>query len=157
MAAPPLVPEASWNLDRVLFGPDAIRATNEQRFEMEQLDAVTFMDVETRSIVGVRDIRPDAFWVRGHLPGRPLLPGVIQLESLAQLTSFYIGRAIPDLGFIGFGAVDDVKFRRTVTPGHRMVLLGKGLEIRSRRAVFATQGWVDGALVVEATITGVRV
>lgn len=146
-----------WNLGRVLFGPDELRKTNQQRFEMEQLDAVSHLDAERLEIVGWKDVRDDEFWVRGHVPGRPILPGVLQLESLAQLTSFYIGRTIPDIGFIGFGGVDEVRFRRTVVPGERLVLVGKGVEIRSRRAIFDTQGWVDGKLAVEARITGMRV
>jgi 3-hydroxyacyl-[acyl-carrier-protein] dehydratase len=157
MPAQPLVPVDRWNLDRVLFGPDEIRETNPQRFEMEHLDAVTFLDIPTLEVVGYKDVRADEFWVRGHIPGRPLLPGVVMIESLAQLTSFYIGRAIPDLGFIGFGAVDKVRFRSTVVPGQRLVLVGKGVSIRSRMAVFDAQGWLDDKLVVEATITGVKV
>lgn len=157
MASEPLVPMERWNLGRVLFGPDELRKTNQQRFEMEQLDAVSHLDAERLEIVGWKDVRADEFWVRGHVPGRPILPGVLQLESLAQLTSFYIGRTIPDIGFIGFGGVDEVRFRRTVVPGERLVLVGKGVEIRSRRAIFDTQGWVDGKLAVEAKITGMRV
>ncbi len=157
MASPPIVLLERWNLDRVLFGPEEIRATNAQRYEMEHLDAVTHLDTDTTEIVGWKEVRDDEFWVRGHVPGRPLLPGVIMLEALAQLTSFYIGRAFPAIGFIGFGGVDGVKFRATVVPGQRLVLLGKGVEIRSRRAVFDTQGWVDDRLVIEARITGVKV
>ncbi|MCG3133336.1 MAG: 3-hydroxyacyl-[acyl-carrier-protein] dehydratase FabZ [Planctomycetes bacterium] len=157
MASEPLVPLDRWNLGRVLFGPEELRKTNQQRFEMEQLDAVSHLDPERLEIVGWKDVRDDEFWVRGHVPGRPILPGVLQLESLAQLTSFYIGRTIPDIGFIGFGGVDEVRFRRTVVPGERLVLVGKGVEIRSRRAIFDTQGWVDGKLAVEARITGMRV
>lgn len=157
MASDPLVPKELWHLDRVLLGPEDIRRINQQRFEMEHLDAITHLDVPTLSVVGYKDVRADEFWVRGHVPGRPILPGVIMLEALAQLTSFYIGTAVPDVGFIGFGGVDGVKFRQTVVPGQRLVLLGKGVEIRSRRAVFDTQGWVDGKLAVEARITGVKV
>jgi 3-hydroxyacyl-[acyl-carrier-protein] dehydratase len=157
MPAQPLVAPDRWDLDRVVFGPDEIRRTNAQRFEMEHLDAVTMLDTAAQEIVGVKDVRGDEFWVRGHIPGRPLLPGVIMLEALAQLTSFYIGRAVPDVGFIGFGGVDGVKFRATVVPGQRLVLLGKAVSIRSRVAVFDTQGWVDGKLAVEARITGVKV
>ena len=157
MAADPLVPVECWNLERILFAPEAIRQVNQQRFEMEQLDAITHLDAAAQEIVGYKDVRADEFWVRGHVPGRPILPGVLQLESLAQLTSFYIGHTVPDIGFIGFGGVDLVKFRRTIVPGERVVLVGKGFEIRSRRAIFDTQGWVDGKLAVEARITGVRV
>ena len=157
MAAQPIVARERWNKDRVLFGPDEIRKTNAQRFEMEHLDAVSLLDVEQQEVVGWKDVRADEFWVRGHIPGRPLLPGVIMIEALAQLTSFYIGRAFPDIGFIGFGGVDEVRFRGTVVPGQLLVLVGKGLSIRSRMAVFATQGWLDDKLVVEAKITGVKV
>ena len=157
MAAEPVVPRDRWSLDRVLFGPEEIRKINQQRFEMEHLDRITHLDAAAQEIVGVKDVREDEFWVRGHVPGRPLLPGVLMLEALAQLTSFYIGHTVPDIGFIGFGGVDLVKFRQTVVPGHRLVLVGKGFEIRSRRAIFDTQGWVDDKLAVEARITGVKV
>jgi 3-hydroxyacyl-[acyl-carrier-protein] dehydratase len=157
MAADPIVPKERWNLDRPLYGPEEIRKTNTQRFEMEHLDAVTLLDTAAQEVVGYKDVRSDEFWVRGHIPGRPLLPGVIMIEALAQLTSFYIGRAVPDIGFVGFGAVDGVKFRGTVVPGQRLVLVGKAVSIRSRMAVFDTQGWVDGKLVVEARITGMKI
>lgn len=157
MPSEPLVPRDRWNLDRVLIGPEGIREVNRQRFEMEHLDAVTHLDAAAQEIVGFKDVRDDEFWVRGHIPGRPLLPGVIMLEALAQLTSFYIGRSMPELGFIGFGGLDDVKFRQTVVPGQRLVLVGKGVEIRPRRAIFDTQGWVGDKLAVEARITGLKV
>lgn len=157
MPAEPLVPVDRWNLERVLFGPEEIRATNPQRFEMEHLDAITLLDTTTQEVVGYKDVHGDEFWVRGHIPGRPLLPGVIMLEALAQLTSFYMGRAVADIGFIGFGGVDAVKFRATVVPGQRLVLVGKAVSVRSRMAVFDAQGWVDGKLAVEARITGMKV
>ena len=157
MAAQPLVPIERWNLEATLFGPEEIRKTNAQRFEMEHLCAVTHFDTVAQEVVGYKNVSNDEFWVRGHIPGRPLLPGVIMLEALAQLTSFYIGRAIAGIGFIGFGGVDEVKFRAPVVPGQRLALVGKAVSIRSRMAVFDTQGWVDGRLVVEARITGVKV
>src|SRR5262249_7740732 len=151
------VAQERWNLASVVFGPDEIRKTNAQRYEMEHLGAVTLFDTAAQEIAGYKDVRADEFWVRGHIPGRPLLPGVIMLVALAQLTSFYIGGAVPDIGFIGFGGVDEVRFRATVVPGQRLVLLGKAVSIRSRVAVFDTQGWVEGRLAVEAKITGVKV
>jgi 3-hydroxymyristoyl/3-hydroxydecanoyl-(acyl carrier protein) dehydratase len=53
--------------------------------------------------------------------------------------------------------VDEVKFRATVVPGQRLVLVGKAVTIRSRVAIFDTQGWVEDRLAVEARITGVKV
>lgn len=157
MPPQPLVPPDKWNPGHALFDKEAVRETIAQRFEMEQLDGVSHMDAETGEIVGWKDVREDEFWVRGHIPGRPLMPGVLMLEALAQLTSFYVLRAIPDMGFVGFGAVDEVKFRRTVVPGERLILLARAIQVRPRRAIFDTQGWVDGKLAVHAKITGVRV
>ena len=58
-------------------------------------------------------------------------------------------------GFIGFGAVTDVKFRGQVAPGDRLLIIGKMKEMRgTRRAVGLTQGFVDGNMVFEACVTG---
>ena len=148
---------ADIDLTKDLFDQEAIREINPQRGDMEHLNAIVYAKPEVGRIIGYKDVRPDEFWVEGHIPGRPLLPGVIMLEALAQLTSFYIGRAVPDVGFIGFGGVDGVRFRATVVPGQRLVLVGKAVSVRSRMAVFDSQGWVEGRLAVEARITGMKV
>ena len=61
-------------------------------FEMEQLTAIVFDDVERGICVGYKDIGPDEFWVRGHMPGMPLMPGVIMCESAAQLCGYFVQR-----------------------------------------------------------------
>jgi 3-hydroxyacyl-[acyl-carrier-protein] dehydratase len=157
MAAEPIIPRELWNAGVPLIDKEGIRAILPQRFEMEHLDGVSFLEAEQGLIAGWKDVAHDEFWVRGHLPGRPLLPGVVMLEALAQMTSVACLKSYPDIGFVGFGGIDRCKFRRSVTPGQRIVLLGQMLELRPRRARFATQGWVDGLLTVEAEITGVRV
>ena len=93
-----------------------------------------------------------------HVPGRPLLPGVLAVEALAQTCTFYYALVTPEDGrFMGFGAVDGVKFRGTIVPGDRLVLATRALEIRSRRCVFDAQAMVGDRLVVEAKITGMPV
>lgn len=157
MAAEPLVPRELWNVGVPLIDKEGIRAILPQRHEMEHLDGVSLLDLEQGLVAGWKDVRDDEFWVRGHLPGRPLLPGVVMLEALAQLTSVACLKVYPEIGFVGFGGLDRCKFRRSVAPGKRIVMLGKMIEIRPRRARFATQGWVDDKLAVEAEIAGVRV
>jgi 3-hydroxyacyl-[acyl-carrier-protein] dehydratase len=157
MAADPLIDPSLWNAGNAIVDKERIREIIPQRFEMEHLDGVGYLDQEAGLIAGWKDVTDDEFWVRGHLPGRPLLPGVVMLEALAQLTSVCAQLALPDMGFVGFGGIDACKFRVAVTPGQRLVLLARNLEMRRRRAIFDTQGWVDGSLAVEARITGVRV
>ena len=63
------------DLDRLIYDQNAIREINPQRGAMEHLNAVVHMDVSKGHIIGYKDVRDDEFWVDGHIPGRPLLPG----------------------------------------------------------------------------------
>jgi 3-hydroxyacyl-[acyl-carrier-protein] dehydratase len=156
--APPLVVDLSKiDLGRVVMSIDEIRQYNPHRYEMEQLTGVIHLDAAAGQIVAFKDVRPDEFWVRGHIPGRPLLPGVLMIEAAAQMSSLYYKKVQQDPRFLGFGGVDGVKFRGQVVPGDRLLLLGRAVEIRSRRAVFDTQGVVGDRLVFEACITGMPI
>jgi len=157
MAPPLLVDLAKVDLGGVLMSIAEIRRYNPHRYEMEQLSGVIHLDAEAGEIVAFKDVRPDEFWVRGHVPGRPLLPGVLMIEAAAQMSSLYYKRVTGDARFLGFGGVDGVKFRGQVAPGDRLLLLGKAVEIRGRRAVFDTQGVVGDRLVFEARITGMPI
>lgn len=157
MAPPLLVDLTTIDLDRVVMPIEEIRRFNPHRYEMEQLTAIAHLDREAGQIVAVRDVRDDEFWVRGHIPGRPLLPGVLMIEAAAQMCSVYFKCVSEDPRFLGFGGVDGVKFRGQVVPGDRLVLLGQALELRDRRAVFNTQGVVGDHLVFEARITGMPI
>jgi 3-hydroxyacyl-[acyl-carrier-protein] dehydratase len=141
------------------FTIEGIREVNLQRHEMEQLSGIVAYRPEEGYAVAYKDVRDDEFWVRGHIPGRPLFPGVLMIEAAAQLSSFYYKMHIgkDDPRFVGFGGVTDVKFRRTVQPGDRLLILARVQELKSRRAVFSTQEVVDGRLVFEGTIIGMPV
>jgi 3-hydroxyacyl-[acyl-carrier-protein] dehydratase len=145
------------DLNRVLFDADRIRLRNPQRGPMQQLDAIVHIDVENGQIIGYKDVREDQFWVGGHIPGRPLLPGVLMIEAGAQLAGFYYAEVEKWEGFIGFSGVDEVRFRVPVPPGKRLYLLGEKGWVRHGRFCSKIQGLVDGALVFEATILGMRV
>jgi 3-hydroxyacyl-[acyl-carrier-protein] dehydratase len=134
-----------------------IRKVNPHRYEFEQLTAVLRFRPEEKYIVGLRRIREDEFWVRGHVPGRPLFPGVLMLEAAAQLCSFYCGKVVPGEGFLGFGAIDGVRFRGTVSPGENMILIGRENVLTQSRCLFDTQGVVNGKIVFEASILGIRI
>ena len=71
--------------DHVAYDLDAIRETIPQRFEMEQLTAIHHFDRENQVVVGSRQIGENEWWARGHIPGRPIFPGVLTIEAAAQL------------------------------------------------------------------------
>lgn len=142
------------DLDRVQFGPDVIRQYNQQRFEFEMLEGVSHVNTAEAELAGFKDVRADEFWCRGHVPGRPIFPGVLQIELAAQLAGFYTGQVLQWKGFLGFAGVDEVKFRGMVVPGDRLHVLAKLVSVRHGRVKCATQGLVKGQLMFEATITG---
>ncbi|MCC7147560.1 MAG: beta-hydroxyacyl-ACP dehydratase [Phycisphaeraceae bacterium] len=143
------------DLQKVQFDAAAIEAVNPHRGCMRLLDGVIYENAEQTQAVAYKDVRADEFWVPGHVPGRPLYPGVLMVESAAQLASFVTLRRLgADFPFMGFVGADDIKFRMQVTPGTRLLLLALQVEFRKRRSVCRTQGWINGALAFEATITG---
>jgi 3-hydroxyacyl-[acyl-carrier-protein] dehydratase len=144
------------DLNHILFDVEEIRKTNPQRGDMEQLNAIVHIDPENGQILGYKEVRSDEFWVAGHIPGRPLLPGVLMIEAAAQLASFYTKRVIGWEGFIGFGGVEECKFRQQVQPGCRLYLLAKLLWNRHKRIRCQVQGLVDDTIVFETGIIGVQ-
>lgn len=144
------------DLDRVLFGHEGIREVNLQRGDMEHLDAIVWVDPERDHILGYKDVRADEFWVPGHIPGRPLLPGVVMIEAGGQIASFYLRKFLGWNCFIGFGGVDQCKFRLPVTPGCRLYLLAEKQWERHGRSCCAVQGVVKGDLVFEMEIVGMK-
>jgi len=136
---------------------EELRAINPQRFEFEQLTRIVHIDDQAQVIVGVKDVDESEFWVRGHIPGRPLFPGVLMCEAAAQLSTFYYKTRLPEIRdmFVAFGGLDKVRFRGTVSPGDRLVIIGKVDRIRARQAIFDTQGLVDGEVVFSARVIGI--
>ena len=143
---------------KVLYDRAAIRRVNPQRFEMEHLDGILHIDLEQKLIVGFKDVRADEFWVRGHMPGMPLLPGVIMCEAAAQLGSFYAVMAgvYGRNGVLGLGGLEDVRFRGPVRPGDRLMLVAKPIRVKSRQSIFDVQGFVAGSMVFHAQVIGIR-
>ena len=144
-----------------VYDRDAICKVNPQSYEMQQLDGIQWFDKDQQLILGYKDVTENEFWVRGHIPGRPLMPGVIMVECAAQLLSFFVKQIFELEGFIGFAGIDETKFRSTVVPGQRLYLLGKIVKykIKSRTAHVTTyvQGVVDGKMVFETTVSGMKV
>ena len=143
------------DLNRIVADQHAIRQANPQRFEMEQLTAIVLIDFDRHLIVGYKDVRPDEFWVRGHMPGYPLLPGVLMCEAAAQLCSYYTSvSGLLKGDFMGFGGLEHVRFRSPVRPGDRLVLVAKALKLHSRQTTINVQGFVGNTMVFQADVVG---
>lgn len=156
MPRPPIVDPATIDTSKIQYDIEAIRKLNRQRYEMEQLTAIVSVDLEKRLIIAYKDISQDEFWIRGHIPGRPLMPGAVMCESVAQAASFLIAQCVKDLkDFVGFGGLDGVRFRGEVKPGDRFVIVGQIESLRRAYAVMNAQAFVDTHMVFEGTVIGV--
>jgi 3-hydroxyacyl-[acyl-carrier-protein] dehydratase len=144
------------DLNRIVYDQEAIRQCNPQRGDMEQLNAIVYAEPELGRIIGYKDVRDDEFWVTGHIPGRPLMPGVLMIECGAQLAAFYTCKFVGWKGFIGFGGANEIRFRAPVTPGSRFYIVGQKTWERHRRICCNIQGVVDGSVVFEAEVVGTQ-
>jgi len=159
MAPPLLFDLAGIDLDGPpIFDREEVCKINPQQFEMQQLDGILWYDKDKALVLGYKDVTQHEFWVRGHIPGRPLMPGVIQVEAAAQLLSFFVKHVYQEEGFVGFGGIERAKFRAAIEPGCRLHLLGHITEARrGRKYACDVQGVVGETLAFEATIIGLKV
>jgi 3-hydroxyacyl-[acyl-carrier-protein] dehydratase len=140
-----------------IFSKEEICRVNLQQYEMQQLDGVLWYDKEKFLILGYKDITDSEFWIRGHIPGRPLMPGVIMVEAAAQLSSFFVKKVYELEGFIGFASIESAKFRSVVKPGQRLILLGHITKFKRRKYTCCVQGLVDQTMVFNTVISGLEV
>jgi 3-hydroxyacyl-[acyl-carrier-protein] dehydratase len=142
------------DLSHVLMDQEAIREFNPQRGDMEQLNAIVYAEPQKGRIIGYQDVRADEFWVSGHIPGRPLFPGVLMIEAGAQLASLYTCKYSGWKGFIGFSGAENIRFRLPVPPGNRLYILGQKDWERHGRFSCRVQGLLNGSVAFEASIVG---
>ncbi len=145
---------SEYDVNHVVADIEEIRRHNRQRFEMEQLTAICYDDTERHICAGYKDLGPNEFWVHGHFPGIPLMPGVIMCESAAQLASFYTTKHKLMEGVVGFGGLEEVRFRGVVRPGDRFVVVAKLLKLRRALMTCQFQCFVEQNMVCEGIIKG---
>jgi 3-hydroxyacyl-[acyl-carrier-protein] dehydratase len=152
---PLIIDFSEYDLSQVVAGIEEIRRYNPQRYEMEQLTAVCFEDPERAICVGYKDLAADEFWARGHFPGVPLMPGVLMCEAAAQLASYYASKYHCIDGMVGFGGLEEVRFRDVVRPGDRFVIVNRLLKARRSMMTCQFQCFVHQNLVCEGILKGI--
>lgn len=153
-----LIDFTEFDENHVIADLDEIRRVNLQRYEMEQLSGVLYDDFEKKLCVGFKDLTENEFWVRGHVPGMPIMPGVLMCEVAAQLCSYYAQKhdLLGTGRMVGFGGIEDVRFRDPVRPGDRLIVACQQIKLRlGGMIVCRFQGFVRRNLVVEGVIKGV--
>ena len=154
-----LIDTSGIDLNHVLADIETIRKYNPQRYEMEQLTAIVYEDPVKHCCIGYKDTSPEDFWVRGHMPGMPLMPGVIMLEAIAQMCSYFVQKYdLLGAAMVGFGGLEEVRFRDPVLPGDRLYLMCALEKVRRGRMIVSRfQGVVGDTVAVEGVLKGVPI
>ena len=132
-----------------------VMAALPHRYPMLLVDRVEELILDER-IVAIKAVTINEPFFAGHFPGRPIMPGVLQVEALAQAAGVL---AVESLGLAGSGklvyfmSIDGVKFRKPVEPGVLLRLEVQFLQKRARVCKFAGRATLDGQVATECEFT----
>jgi 3-hydroxyacyl-[acyl-carrier-protein] dehydratase len=148
---------SEYDVNHVVADVEEIRRYNLQRYEMEQLTAIIFEDPVRNICAGYKEVTDHEFWIRGHMPGMPLMPGVVMCEAAAQMCSYFAQKQdLLGSKHLGFGGLEDVRFRDPVFPGSKLVVVSQLLRVRRGAMIVCRfQCFVERSLVCEGIIKGV--
>jgi 3-hydroxyacyl-[acyl-carrier-protein] dehydratase len=123
------------------------------RYPFLMLDAVIEME-RLKRIVGIKNVTINENFFAGHFPGKPVMPGVLIIESMAQAGGVLLLQEVPDRDrkLLYFVAIDDARFRRPVIPGDQLRVEVNVLSWRSNFCKLEGKASVDGQLAAEATL-----
>jgi 3-hydroxyacyl-[acyl-carrier-protein] dehydratase len=123
------------------------------RYPFLMLDAVLEME-RLKRIVGIKNVTIQEHYFTGHFPGKPVMPGVLIIESMAQAGGVLLLQEVPDRDnkLLYFVAIDDARFRRPVVPGDQLRVEVDVVNWRGTFCKLAGRASVDGQLAAEATL-----
>lgn len=132
-----------------------VMAAIPHRYPMLLVDRVAEL-IPDRSITAIKAVTINEGFFQGHFPGRPIMPGVLIVEAMAQAAGIL---AVESLGLAGSGklvyfmSIDGVKFRKPVEPGVLLTLEAEFVQKRARVCKFAGKARIDGELAAECEFT----
>jgi 3-hydroxyacyl-[acyl-carrier-protein] dehydratase len=158
--APAEAPPAGTPSADPLARPGIVHTTREiealipHRAPILMVDRIVEYDPEAKRIVGLKGVTASEWYFQGHFPGLPVMPGVLQVEALAQTMAVYVAKQ-PGFGDrIGlFAGIDEVRFKRIVVPGDVLRLEVTMEKLGSRFGKGRGRATVDGEVVCEGLLS----
>jgi len=124
------------------------------RYPFLMVDRIVEMDKEAGTVVGIKNLTMNEEFFQGHFPGNPVMPGVLQMEAMAQVAGVMLNSREGNEGKVAyFMSMNKVKFRKMVVPGDQLRIEIEPLRIRSRMATVQGKAYVGEDLVSEAELT----
>lgn len=153
----PLFDISDVDFDHVCASAEDIGRYNKHRNSAVSLDYLCYLSEDNAQGVGIRRIRDDEWWCDGHIPGDPIFPAVMMVESAAQLASYmFLARDTVSYEFVGFTRIDNTVFRRMLKPGDSMVLVCQEVKYHPKRFITDVIGYDRSTMdiVFETRVTG---
>jgi 3-hydroxyacyl-[acyl-carrier-protein] dehydratase len=123
------------------------------RYPFLMVDAIVEVE-RLKRIVGIKNVSINEYYFQGHFPGKPVMPGVLILEAVAQVGGLLLLMDIPDRDkkLLYFVAVDGARFRRPVVPGDQLRIEVNVLNWRGDFCKLEGKATVNGELAAEGTV-----
>jgi beta-hydroxyacyl-ACP dehydratase FabZ len=136
-----------------IYGINEIMRFLPHRYPFLLVDRIVELE-PGRRIVGLKNVTINEQFFQGHFPGAPVMPGVLIIESMAQVAGVLIYRDLPDKEkkLIYFTGIENAKFRRPVVPGDQLHVEMRLLSRRNNFGKMQGRATVEGKLVAEATV-----
>ena len=133
---------------------EGVEKWNPHRGVMNMLDGIVYLSEDRTKAMAVKHIRHDEFWVTGHFPSKPMFPGVLMIETAAQLACymFIVRKAAPTL--VAFLRIENAAFRSSVVPGDDLYVLSQEVKAQKRRFITDVQGIVGDRIAFDARLSG---
>jgi len=136
----------------VMIDINEIRELLPHSYPFLLVDRILELEPEKR-IVGIKNVTFNEPFFSGHFPERPIMPGVLILEAMAQTGGVLAFKSFPGMeGSVFFTGIDEARFRKPVIPGDQLRLVVEVVRHRREIWVFNGQATVDGEVVAEAKI-----
>jgi UDP-3-O-[3-hydroxymyristoyl] N-acetylglucosamine deacetylase/3-hydroxyacyl-[acyl-carrier-protein] dehydratase len=143
--------QASLSQERQVLGIEEIMKVLPHRYPFLLVDRVLEIDSGKR-IVGIKNVTINEPFFQGHVPGHPIMPGVLIIEAMAQVGGMLLMGAVPDheKKVVYFTSLNNVKWRRPVKPGDQLRFELELLQVRGMMCKMQGVARVDGEVVAEA-------